>query len=79
MHGLNSIGVVSLQYADDTLLFFLNDLTYATNLKWILSCFEQMTRMRINFHECDLIPIRVDEHEAQVVSQTSSCRQGCFL
>lgn len=32
-------GIVSLQYADDTLLFLDNDLQKAKNFKWILSCF----------------------------------------
>jgi hypothetical protein len=34
--------------------------------------------MRINFHKCDLIPIRAEEHEVKVVSQTLSCRLGVF-
>jgi hypothetical protein len=33
-------GVVSLQYADDTLLFLKYDPRVALNLKWILTCFE---------------------------------------
>jgi hypothetical protein len=78
MLGLNNTGVVSMKYADDTLLFLKNDLSSTTNLKWILSCFEKICGMRINFHKCDLIPIRVEEHEAQVISQTLSCRLGVF-
>jgi hypothetical protein len=39
----------SVQYAYDTLLFLKNDLDTVVNLKWILSCFEQMSGMRINF------------------------------
>jgi hypothetical protein len=38
-------GVVSLQYADDTLLFLEKDVPVAFNLKWILACFEQISRM----------------------------------
>jgi hypothetical protein len=33
-------GVISLQYADDTLLFMGENEDCAKNLKWILSCFE---------------------------------------
>jgi hypothetical protein len=33
-------GVISLQYADDTLLFLQNDERNAINLKWTLTCFE---------------------------------------
>jgi hypothetical protein len=50
-------GVVSLQYADDTLLFLEKDVSVAFNLKWILTCFEKISGMRINFHKSELIPI----------------------
>jgi hypothetical protein len=40
MHNMTATNVVSMQYADATLLFLKNDLTSARNLKWILSCFE---------------------------------------
>jgi len=29
-------GIISLQYADDTLLFLENDIEKANNLKWLL-------------------------------------------
>jgi hypothetical protein len=34
-------GVISLQYVGDTILFLVNDVSMAQNLKWILTCFEQ--------------------------------------
>jgi hypothetical protein len=57
-----------MQYVDDTLLFLKNNLENVVNLKWILSCFEQMSGMRINFHKCDLIAINVEEEEAQTIA-----------
>ena len=74
LHGFNRTGVVSMQYADDTLLFLQNDRSRALNLKWLLSCFEQLSGMRINFHKCDLVAINVPEEEAQIFSQILSCR-----
>jgi hypothetical protein len=74
LQSLNETGVVSLQYADDTLLFLENNLAVARNLKWLLSCFEQLSGMRINFHKCDLVAFNVDEQEAQLFSQILSCR-----
>jgi hypothetical protein len=68
MQTMTSTWVISMQYADDTLLFLKNDLHSAINLKWLLSCFEQMSGMRINFHKCDLISIKVEEQDAQLVS-----------
>jgi hypothetical protein len=45
LQSLNGTGVISLQYADDTLLFLENNLAVARNLKWLLSCFEQLSGM----------------------------------
>lgn len=53
--------MISLQYADDTLLFLEDNLEKADNLKWLLLCFEQMTGMRINFDKSDLLTIGVEE------------------
>jgi hypothetical protein len=38
------------------------NLEYATNLKWILYCFYQLSRMRFNFHKNDLLTINLDRH-----------------
>jgi hypothetical protein len=43
MSSLYSEGVLSLQYADDTLLFLKHDNTSASILKWIILCFEQLS------------------------------------
>jgi hypothetical protein len=42
-------GVVSLQYADDTILFIDKDVDKTENLKWILTYFELMSGMRVNY------------------------------
>jgi hypothetical protein len=34
-------GVISLQYADDTLLFLEDNLEKANNLKWLLICYKK--------------------------------------
>jgi hypothetical protein len=39
-------GIISLQYADDTLLFLENNLDKARALKWMLTCFEQLSGLR---------------------------------
>jgi hypothetical protein len=78
MQSMTNTGVISMQYVDDTLLFLKNDLSSAINLKWMLSYFGQMSGMRINFHKCDLISIKVEEQEAQLFSQSLCCRLGNF-
>jgi hypothetical protein len=59
-------GVISLQYADDTILFLDNDVEKAKNLKKTLVYFEQVSGMRINYNKSELIPINMDQAEAQL-------------
>jgi hypothetical protein len=56
--------VISLQYADDTILFVDDNLESAKTLKWILSYFELMSGMRINYHKSELVAINPSDMEA---------------
>ena len=47
-------GVSILQYADDTIIFMEHDLAKARNMKLVLFLFEQLTGLKINFHESEL-------------------------
>jgi hypothetical protein len=49
-------GVISLQYADDTLLFLDHNERVACHLKWLMICFEQILGMKIKSHKSDLTP-----------------------
>ena len=71
-------GVISLQYADDTILFLENNEIFARNLKWFLSCFEGMSGMRINYHKSDLMTINVDSAQAVVFAQFFCCKLASF-
>jgi hypothetical protein len=71
-------GIVCLQYADDTLLFLKNDPRVALNLRWILTCFEQISGMRVNFHKSELIPINTDVVETQPFLDIFQCVMGKF-
>ena len=44
-------GLSILQYADDTILFMEHDIEKARNLKLILTAFEQLSGLKINFHK----------------------------
>jgi hypothetical protein len=46
-------GLSILQYADDTILFMDHVLEKARNLKLILSAFEHLSGLKINFHKSD--------------------------
>jgi hypothetical protein len=71
-------GVFSLQYTDDTLLFIKNDVRQAHNLKWLLSIFEHLSGMRINFNKSDLVPINVTIEEVNVLAQVFGCKVSEF-
>jgi hypothetical protein len=63
MTSLYPEGVISLQYADNTLIFLKHDYSSACYLKWVMLCFEQISRMKINYHKSDLTPVVLDEEE----------------
>jgi hypothetical protein len=63
-------GVISLQYADDTLLFLAHDNNSAVHLKWLMIYFEKLSGMRINYHKNDLTPVNLDEEETQDYAKT---------
>ena len=47
-------GVLILQYADDAILFLEHDIEKAVNMKLILSMFEQLSGLKINFHKSEV-------------------------
>ena len=71
-------GIISLQYADDTLLFLDNNLDKARALKWMLSCFEQLSGLKINYDKSDLVPIGMDHEETKNFAQIFCCKIGSF-
>jgi hypothetical protein len=78
MGSLYPEGVVSLQYADDTLLFLEHNYKAASHLKWLLMCFEKLSGMKINYHKNDLISNNLDEEESQTHSRVFCCKLGEF-
>jgi hypothetical protein len=48
------------------------------HLKWLRTCFEQMSTMRINYHKGDLMTINLSEDEANLFAQIFSCKNGQF-
>lgn len=47
-------GLSILQYVDDTILFMEHNLEHAKNLKLVLSTFEQLSGLKINFHKSEI-------------------------
>jgi hypothetical protein len=71
-------GVVSLQYADDTLIFLENDERNAINMKWTLTCFEQISGMKINYHKSELMAINLTSEEIKPFLEIFQCVAGKF-
>ena len=70
--------LISLQYADDTLLFLEDDLDKANNLRWLLICFEKMTGMKINYDKNDLLTIGTEEGRVNDLAKIFCCKKGDF-
>ena len=47
-------GLSILEYADDTIIFMDHDLEQAKNMKLLLSVFEQLFGLKINFHKSEI-------------------------
>ena len=71
-------GLSILQYADDTILFMDHDLEKAINMKLILSTFEKLSGLKINFHKSELFGFgEAQEFTTQYVD-LFGCEQGSF-
>jgi hypothetical protein len=71
-------GIISLEYIDDTILFIENDVEVARNLKWVLTCFEQVSGMKINYEKSELVPINLDQDETELIKEIMGCVVGAF-
>jgi hypothetical protein len=71
-------GVICLQYADDTILFSDSNTAYTANLKKVLTCFEQVSGMRINYSKSELIPLGLEPEELETLANILECTIGEF-
>ena len=85
-HGIISVllpnvcegGIVSLQYADDALLFLRHDQIQACHFKWLLACFENLSGMKINYNKSDLLTLGLEEEENLALARLFCCKIGNF-
>jgi hypothetical protein len=71
-------GLSILQYADDTVIFMGHDLAKALNMKLILSTFEQLSGLKINFHKSEIFCFgKAKDHEV-FYSQLFGCAMGKY-
>jgi hypothetical protein len=69
-------GVSILQYADDTILFLEHDVTKAMHLKLILSLFEQLSGLKINYHKSEVFCFGKALDEEQEYTNLFGCEAG---
>jgi hypothetical protein len=59
-------GLSILQYADDTILFMEHNFDQARNMKLLLTAFEQISGLKINFHKSEIFCFgNANDHELQ--------------
>jgi hypothetical protein len=72
------LGVSHLQYADDTIILIQNTQLVLINLKFIMTCFELLSALKINFHKSEVIVMGVEAEEQARVARLLNCKQGKF-
>jgi hypothetical protein len=71
-------GLSIFQYADDTILFLEYDFDKARNMKLILSAFEQLSGLKINFHKSELYCFGEAQDEVNAYADLFGYGQGHF-
>jgi hypothetical protein len=71
-------GVISLQYAYDTLIFLKYNERNANNLKCTLTCFEHVLGMKINYQKSELMAINMETPDIAPFVDIFQCVAGKF-
>jgi hypothetical protein len=77
LYGVESAGttyIYHLQFADNTLLFLLNDLQCLLNTKRMLRWFSLCLGLNVNFHKSSLVGVGVDGIYAERISSVLKCK-----
>jgi hypothetical protein len=69
---------LSLQYADDTILFLDDDLEKVKNLKVVLCAFEKLSGLTINLHKSDLFSFGETKERVLEYVELFSCKEGTW-
>jgi hypothetical protein len=71
-------GLSILQYTDDTILFLDDDLEKAKGLKLVLSVFEKLSGLKINFHKSELFYFGEPRDRTGECVHLFGCKEGEF-
>jgi hypothetical protein len=75
---LISNGVAILQYTDDTIICLENDMKKGSYMKLLLSLYEQMSRVKINFDKNEILLIGGDNNLAISYTELFNYQFGSF-
>ena len=65
-----------LQYADDTIFLLEDNVESAQNLKFVLTMFEQMSGLKINFNKSEMFLFGGAKDREPVYSEIFGCKMG---
>ena len=68
-----------LQYADDTILFMDHNLEQAKNMKLLLTFFEQLSGLKINFHKSEVFYYGEAKEFEDQYTELFGCKLGEYL
>jgi hypothetical protein len=71
-------GLSILQYADDMILFLDDDLEKANGLRIVLSAFEKLSGLQINFHKSELFCFSDTKERIVEYVRLFGCKEGEF-
>lgn len=71
-------GITHLQYADDTILLLQFSPGNLRNVRLILSCYEAMSGMKINFEKSEIFTVGLSEPDQKLAAATLGCKIGVF-
>lgn len=69
-------GLSILLYANDTLIFMSHDFDKAINMKLLLCVFEQLSGLKINFHQSEIFYFGKAKEQEANYSQLFGCKTG---
>jgi hypothetical protein len=71
-------GITHLQYADGTMLLLQFSVENLTNVRVILSCYEAMSGIKINFEKSEVFTVGLLGDEQQQAAAILGCKIGTF-
>jgi len=71
-------GITYLQYADDTVLLLQFSVENLTNVRLILSYYEAMSGMKINFEKSEIFSVGLSVDEQRKAATILGCKTGSF-